>query len=1317
VNLIKDYNGESAGIKYTRDTRPLLESIPLGLRKMILLSKLSGAAKTAAYSLPDAATVEDVLTVLEQQFQEPETKIQEIFGLRQYPGQSIDDFAKVFNATLSKINSGGDAKVSNEIARSLFIEGVVSKTRNQLILLEAGKNLTELIALAKLIESTTKPHDEAHAMILERRIARLEERPLDTIEEKRHFKRKWVEPCGKCGKTNHAEEECLSHVKCYKCGKYGHMKKDCRGGRKRISMNLISVDSAQLDKKVSPPTTTPIAHIWQPQPQPNQHPTLPLIQPTYLSTSPYVPTTIHPQVPLAHQHPMQVPFPPPNPNPYHRPYPNQEGMISTGNNRIYHHPHPPAQPYQHSNASGSNFDVLLNTESSDIGLFAVMTLFDSRIPIPMVIDSGCTRSACSIELIQTLNITSSPLQDNINFRMANGNIQPCSSKARLLLSSFNRCQDFYVIPMAYPILLGTDFLVKNEVVLDFGNLTLKLGKKFHHLIPYSSSKTPSVLQLELKQEDVSNEVLPQIFPLNENKTLDEDWKTAQLGQWDDVKMVQLKELLQKFASNFANELPPNHCSKLPPYQLNLYDYSPIKVRPYRCSVTQMIEVKKHIDKLLACDAIEPCQSPWNSPVLLVSKKDNSTRCCIDFRRVNSVTIPDAAQLPKLEMHLYRLGKGRIFTTLDMTSGYHQITLAEASRDITAFCADGSGQSYRWKKLPFGLMNAPVAFMSRMSKILSFNYTLVYIDDIIIFSESFEEHLIHLTKVMEVLEKKRVVLKPKKCFVGMKEVEFLGHRIDGIGIYPTHSKVEALNNIAIPKSKTELKSFLGLIGFYRRFIPRFAQRTKALFHVLKETTFVWNDTCHREMMDVINFLREATLQHPNFDLEFLVHTDASEVAIGGALHQLNPATGEIHPLCFHSRLLSKAEQKYPIGELEALALVSFVERNVELLAAKHFKVFCDNSNLVHIFKSGSKLRQARVTRYAIRLSEFNFSIEHITSAQNGVADYLSRFARKEENSFAINILTRSQVRSNLHQRKENNDDNKINHNNINNDDNKIKSDNNNNNININSINNNNNIINNNSNSERRVNDRNDDPESKNQLEQNDQKVERQNPNAPLIEPNQETVPENFPTLREIQLLQKRDVSLQKLLENDRFIQEEGVLYFVGNYVPFNEVQKRVVIPKSLELWVLCLYHDTKLGGHCGIQKMLHRMQQDVWMRKMPSKVKRYVSSCFECQMRKSNKMQLPLVKPFSSQRPCQLLHIDLVGPLVMSHKENRYILVNRDSFTRFVKLEPIKSKHAPEVASALVKFFCLFGLPLAVLSDNGKEFRNRLDEELMKKIRN
>ena len=265
------------------------------------------------------------------------------------------------------------------------------------------------------------------------------------------------------------------------------------------------------------------------------------------------------------------------------------------------------------------------------------------------------------------------------------------------------------------------------------------------------------------------------------------------------------------------------------------------------------------------DIIEPSKSPWASPVVLISKKDGTVRFCIDFRKLNQLTTKDVYPLPRIDDSLAALSVGKFFSTLDLTSGYHQIPMDPTSKDKTAFIT--SGGLYQCKVMPFGLTNSPATFQRFMDAVLAgyiWKFLLVYMDDICVFSSNFDDHINDLKLVFDRLRESRLKLKPSKCLFCQTQIKFLGHVVTDKGILPDPDKVKAINNIPLPINVTKLQSFLGLVGYYRKFILNFANISALLYNLTRmDVEFEWTDN-HTKAVETLKLHLNSNpiLAHPN-----------------------------------------------------------------------------------------------------------------------------------------------------------------------------------------------------------------------------------------------------------------------------------------------------------------------------------------------------------------------------------------------------------------------------------------------------------------------
>ena len=315
--------------------------------------------------------------------------------------------------------------------------------------------------------------------------------------------------------------------------------------------------------------------------------------------------------------------------------------------------------------------------------------------------------------------------------------------------------------------------------------------------------------------------------------------------------------------------------------------SPINQMPYRTSPAEKEIIQTEVNKMLEDERIQHSFSPWAAPVVLIKKKDGTTRFCIDYRKLNMATIRDVYPLPRIDDFLSVLIKGKWFSIMDLTSGYHQIPMDPQSRDKTAFVTDFG--LFEWNVMPFGLTNAPATFQRLMDCTLAglkWKCLLVYLDDICVFSPDFDSHVNDLIEVFTRLRDAKLKLKPTKCHFFQKEIKYLGHVISENGISVDPSKIKAIQDMPYPKKLVQLQSFLGMINYYRKFVCNFSEIALPLYELTKtNATFKWEDK-HSEAFQKIKeaLLSVKILAHPNFKYPFKVQTDASEYGIGAVLTQ-------------------------------------------------------------------------------------------------------------------------------------------------------------------------------------------------------------------------------------------------------------------------------------------------------------------------------------------------------------------------------------------------------------------------------------------------
>lgn len=456
--------------------------------------------------------------------------------------------------------------------------------------------------------------------------------------------------------------------------------------------------------------------------------------------------------------------------------------------------------------------------------------------------------------------------------------------------------------------------------------------------------------------------------------------------------ICLHALLQEYSDVFASTTRQMGRTHLVEHEINLEDkILPIKCKPYRVSQKERDIISKQIQEMLDQGVIRPSHSPWASPIVLVKKKDKTMRFCVDYRKINSATRKSCYPLPNIDDILTYLGGCNYFSTLDMFSGYWQIGIKEEHKPYTAFVAQGQGQ-FEFNVLSFGLCNAPATFQHLADQVFSgmkWSDIMIYLDDIIIFSKTFEEHLDKLKRVFKRLRDSGLTLNPRKCVLMEEELNILGHTVSKVGIRPDDSKLLAVKNFPRPTSVKHIQSFVGLCSYYRKYIKNFAIFAHPLHEATKKSTgFVWEIEQEEAFQALKEKLSTAPVLHhynPNMDCE--LRTDASHAGIGAILLQKD-AKNDLHPIAYLSRSLSKAEKNYTISEIEALAVIWSLKYLRHLIYGRHVTIVSDHHALCYL----KRIKEAtgKLARWAIQLSEYQYTIVHKSGKLHRDVDCLSRY---------------------------------------------------------------------------------------------------------------------------------------------------------------------------------------------------------------------------------------------------------------------------------------------------------------------------------------
>ena len=462
----------------------------------------------------------------------------------------------------------------------------------------------------------------------------------------------------------------------------------------------------------------------------------------------------------------------------------------------------------------------------------------------------------------------------------------------------------------------------------------------------------------------------------------------QLDHIPEPYQSQLRDMLMKHVSAFGTSLSDIKTTNVYEHHIELSDTKPAYKNPYRLPFAHRDIVKSEVEKLLASGIIEPAVSPYNAPIILVKKSSGGHRLVSDLRLLNKKIKDDRYPSSFASDAIDQLNGCTIFSTLDLLSSFHQIPLSPSSRPYTAFTANDTHLQY--KKVPFGLKSSSAALNRALQIALSGLQGIdafLYVDDILIASRSYPDHLRKLDRVLTRLEDTRFVLRPSKCSFMQRQIKYLGHVIDKFGVRPDESRIQAVQNFPRPTTVKEVRAFLGFSNYYRRHIPHMSDLAAPLVNLTrKHVKFDWSEECEKGFQSIKQaLLNYPVLRFPDFTKEFFLSTDASDFAISAVLEQQHG--DDLHPVAFISRQLNKAERNYSTTEKECLAIYWSFE-NLRCYLTGHFThVITDHLPLRGVFKATNP--GGRLTRWSLKLSAYDFDITYLPGRLNVKPDVLSR----------------------------------------------------------------------------------------------------------------------------------------------------------------------------------------------------------------------------------------------------------------------------------------------------------------------------------------
>ena len=637
-----------------------------------------------------------------------------------------------------------------------------------------------------------------------------------------------------------------------------------------------------------------------------------------------------------------------------------------------------------------------------------MTLTWNDIPISVLLDSGAQRNLLSTQFAakQSLTLIDKEPTDIFQLSMADGRLAGVSDSSTIgILRDHDTFEEKFcmdVAPIRYDVILGKPWFTEFNPTIDWTTNHVSFQAN-EHLISWTAvpfdhydKMTVSPKQLD-KLLSRPHAAAFAVWIDRPYQDAHEEIEASNMAVKDlDPRVASLlHEFPQVFPTDLPRRLPP---SRPVDHRIRLLPgVSPHSQAPYRLSHVEKQEMHRVIQDLLKLGHIRPSHSPWSAPVLFVKKKDGSLRFCVDYRMLNKRSVRNMFPMPRTDELLDRIQGSKIFSKLDLRSAYSQVRVHPEDIDKTAFTTPFG--HYEYLVLPFGLSNGPATFQTLMNRLLGhLDFVIVYLDDILIFSENEHEHFDHIRQVLKILADNSLYAKWEKCSFCKPVMDFLGHVVSAKGIAVDPDKIKAIVSWPTPESVKDIQRFLGLANYYRRFCRSFARIASPITDLLrKDTPFVWDAPQQQAFASLKELLTSTpVLRSPDPTAPFRVETDSSGFAIGAVLLQKHGR--HWHPVAYLSRKMNQAERSYPIQEQELLALVYALKKWRHYLFGHPVQAYTDHESLTHWQKYRNIT--GRKARWVALLDEFPVEILYRPGSSNIVADTLSRRPDHQANALSV-----------------------------------------------------------------------------------------------------------------------------------------------------------------------------------------------------------------------------------------------------------------------------------------------------------------------------
>jgi hypothetical protein len=835
-----------------------------------------------------------------------------------------------------------------------------------------------------------------------------------------------------------------------------------------------------------------------------------------------------------------------------------------------------------------------------------------------------------------------------------------------------------------------------------------------NFIDDSDFEVPECIANDFKQNLEINSV-------SQNSALQIDFSQTKLNENDKSDLLKILNTNRDVFSTGPYDLGE---LKQPELQIKLLPGAkPFKHRPYRASPKQREIIDKQVDELLKAGIIEPCSGTYSSPVVLVDKHDDtgkvtSQRLCVDLRQLNSQIQDNNYPMPLISDFFDSLGGARYFSVIDCAQGYHQIKVAEESRDFTAFVTHSG--LWRYARMPFGIKIAPAFFTAILNDLfrkLLYKGVIIYIDDILIYSDTVDRHFELLQEVFDILRKANLKIKASKCKFAVEKVKYLGFVISAEGLQCDPVKLKVVQEYEVPKNLKTLRSWLGLTNYFRRFIPNYSKIAKPLIALLStKETFVWTKDC-QEAFELLKekLLTPPIVAFPNYNAPYLLYTDASGCAISGILSQIQDT--ESGPaervIAYTARNMKPAEARYSTHEREMLAIFHSMAQFKCYIQYSHVDIITDCKALCEIFEK--KPLSARLGRWSYFMNQFSYKMHYRSGAKNH-ADGLSRIKHKSapqpddgeppvgpfmnaiidlddylppppsitysdqhtqcelppihlDSTSAVCAAIQQATTSTAVQTAVSNDDTAI-------------------------------VI--------------ADTETNNVCQQAYGEVIT----LDLIKTEQPLDRDLKPIIDYLHssILPKDDkIARNIVLQSPYYSYTDGLLYHhqkQRNKSTDNQYTQ-IVIPKNLRLPILQQYHDNL--GHRGAPNVYNLLVKKYFWTNMFKDCYDHVHSCHTCMRHKKPKKKdrSPLTPIPVFDHPFMNWFIDIAGPFRETPNQNKYIFTCVDSFSKWVELIPLSNYTSYTLARALFeRIICRFGAFKVISSDRGTSIISAMFDHLV-----